>query len=149
MMMGIRPNNVSYLLTQLRHGSYLDPHPGRGDLEVLTNRVRKAGRLPESYYLHVDHVVSSPQTARMLIAALSLSRRTVSLRKSELISHLIERYGMQTEFAKERLDFCIANSYLNVRDIDAIAITDRTMAELPYLKLLASDCKEKNFEDPF
>jgi hypothetical protein len=142
-MMRISPSNISYLVNRLKAYPvlYLKAYTDEGDLVELAKTTRNPGRLPTAYYLDVDRVISLAETARLVIEALDLSRKVGNLNRSELARHVVNQYGLAKVFVRERLAYCLKNGYLDCTDGKIITITDRTMAELGYLTLLAEGCK--------
>jgi len=140
-MMNTSPNNISNLINQLKSAEYVNSYPDEGDLPELTRTDRHPGRLPAVYYLDVDRVISLPETARLALEALRLSRETGRLTRQRLISHIVQSYGLRKSFVKERLDFALSAEYLRESSGNVILLGDRTMKEIGYLKLLASGCK--------
>ena len=145
-MMRVTPNNISFLLSQLRSSSeiYLQAFPSQGDLAELAQTSRKPGRLKSNYLLNVEQTITVAETARIALDALSLSRETGSLSTAKLLNHMNTRYGLSRAFVQERLEFCLNNWYLALFKNQGAILphpSQRIMAELGYLELLADGCK--------
>src|SRR6266403_1396552 len=63
--MAVSVSNIGYLINRLKAQSddYLKSRPDEGSITDLASTERRPGRLPETYYLDVDKVVSLPETA--------------------------------------------------------------------------------------